>query len=77
MSTPPLDIQRSKLVKIMVIVLRLGNTCEFMVFWIISRNTCSKRFEREGKLTQGHWRITNLRSQMFLHVDRDLYPLQM
>jgi hypothetical protein len=61
----------------MVIVLRLGSTCKFMVFWIISGNTCSKRFEQERKLTQRHWWITKLRSQMFLHVDKGLYPLQM
>jgi hypothetical protein len=60
----------------MVIVLRLSNTCKFMVFRIISGNTCSKRFERKGKLTQGHWQITNFCSQMFLHVNRSLYPLQ-
>jgi len=49
-STPPLDIQRSKLVKIVVAYSKFGSTCKSMVFVIIVRNTYSTRDEWERNI---------------------------
>jgi hypothetical protein len=48
--TPPLDIQKSKLVEIVVANSRFGSTCKSMVFVTIIRNTCSTRDEWEGDI---------------------------
>jgi hypothetical protein len=52
---PTFGHPKIKIAKIMFIVANLGITCKSMVFWTISSNTCFTRFDREGKLTQGHW----------------------
>jgi hypothetical protein len=48
--TPPLDIQRSKLVEIGVANSRFGSTCKSMVFVTIVRNICSTKDEWEGNI---------------------------
>jgi len=48
--TPPLDIQRSKLVEIVVANSRFGSTCKSMVFVTIVRNNCFTIDEWEGNI---------------------------
>jgi hypothetical protein len=40
---PPLGIQRSKLVNIVVVVERFQNTCKFIVFVTIAKNVSSTK----------------------------------
>jgi len=51
--TPPFDIQISKLVKTMVVMSRLSNTCKSMMFWTILSNIFSTKIEQDGKQNKG------------------------
>jgi hypothetical protein len=42
-STPYLEIQRSKLQETIVVDSKFGNTCKFMVFVIVVRRNCSTK----------------------------------
>jgi hypothetical protein len=50
--TPPLDIQRSKLIELVVANSRFGSTCKSMVFMTLVRNTCSIGDEWEGNIVR-------------------------
>ncbi len=66
MSTPSLNIQRSKLMEIIVTNVRFGNTCKFFCFFFfpIARSTSSTSTVQEGNYeTQGHWCKINLINQ--------------
>lgn len=68
-STPFLDIQRSKLQETIVANSRCGNTCKFMVFATIVGRTCSTRDEWEGKITWGHCAIlTNIAKYFHMKI---------
>jgi hypothetical protein len=46
---PPLGIQRSKLLDIVVVVERFRNTCKFIVFVTIAKNVSSTKAQQRRK----------------------------
>ncbi len=71
-STPSWDIHKSQLASPIVVDARLGITCRSMFFMTMASNIPFTKEDQDGKTTQGCWLKTNLQSQMFSQLEKNL-----